>query len=175
MSEPRFLIHSEIMKDNEHLSQLRESGWRRKLTEAEQAELHAYLAAHPDARADWEMESALNTALTRLPDANVPSNFTARVLQAVEHEEARPRAWSWRWNWHTLVPRIAFAAVVITFTGLAFQHHEIYRQRIALAKNVALVTRGQPMPSPEALENFDAIRRMSQPQHADDELLALMQ
>jgi hypothetical protein len=97
------------------------------------------------------------------------------VLQAVEHEEARPRAWSWRWNWHTLVPRIAFAAVVITFTGLAFQHHEIYRQRIALAKNVALVTRGQPMPSPEALENFDAIRRMSQPQHADDELLVLMQ
>jgi len=121
------------------------------------------------------MESALNAALARLPDANVPSNFTARVLQAVEHEEARPRAWSWRWNWHTLVPRIAFAAVVITFAGLAFQHHEIYRQRTALARNVALVTRGQPMPSPEALENFDAIRRMSQPQHADNELLALMQ
>jgi len=174
LSEPRFLTRSEIMKDNEHLSQLRESGWRRKLTEAEQAELHAYLAAHPDARADWEMESALNAALTRLPDANVPSNFTARVLQAVEHEAARPRARSWHWNWHTLVPRVAFAAAVIAFAGLAFQHHEIYRQRTALARNVALVTRGQPMPSPEALENFDAIRRMSQPQHADDELLVLM-
>jgi anti-sigma factor RsiW len=163
------------MKDNELHSQLRESSWRRKLTEAEQAELRAYLAANPNACADWEMESALNAALTQLPDASVPSNFTARVLQAVEREEARPRAWSWRWNWHTLVPRIAFAAAVIAFTGLAFQHHEIYRQRIALARNVALVTRGQPMPSPEALENFDAIRRMSQPQHADDELLALMQ
>jgi hypothetical protein len=58
---------------------------------------------------------------------------------------------------------------------LVFQHHAINRQRTVLAKNVALVTRGQPMPSPEALENFDAIRRMSQPQHADDELLALMQ
>jgi negative regulator of sigma E activity len=163
------------MKDNEHLSQLRESGWRRKLTEAEQVELHAYLAANPDTRADWKMESALNAALTRLPDANVPSNFTARVLQAVEHEEARPRAWSWHWNWHTLVPRVAFAAAVIAFAGLAFQHHEIYRQRTALARNVALVTRGQPMPSLEALENFNAIRRMSQPQHADDELLVLMQ
>jgi anti-sigma factor RsiW len=137
--------------------------------------LRAYLAAHPGARADWKMESALNAALTQLPDASVPSNFTARVLQAVEREEARPRAWSWRWNWHTLVPRVAFAAAVITFTGLAFQHHEVYRQRIALARNVVLVTRGQPMPSPEALENFDAIRRLSQPQHADDELLALMQ
>ena len=163
------------MKDNESHSQLRESSWRRKLTEAEQAELRAYLAANPDARADWEMESALNAALTRLPDANVPSNFTARVLQAVEREEARPRVWGWRWNWQTLVPRVALAAAVIAFTGLVFQHHEIYRQRIAFARNVALVTRGQPMPSPEALENFDAIRRMSQPQHADDELLALMQ
>jgi negative regulator of sigma E activity len=163
------------MKDNEHLSQLRESGWRRKLTEAEQAELRAHLAAHPDARADWEMESALNGALNQLPDASVPSNFTARVLQAVEREAARPRAGSWRWNWHSLVPRVAFAAAVITFTGLVFQHHAINRQRTVLAKNVALVTRGQPMPSPEALENFDAIRRMSQPQHADDELLTLMQ
>jgi anti-sigma factor RsiW len=163
------------MKDNELHSKLRESSWRRKLTEAEQAGLRAYLAANPDASADWEMESALNAALTRLPDASVPSNFTARVLQAVEREESRYRAWSWRWNWHTLVPRVAFAAVVITFTGLAFHHHEIYSQRVALARSVAFVTGGQPAPSPEALENFDAIRRMSQPQHADDELLALMQ
>jgi hypothetical protein len=175
LSERRFLIKSETMKDNELHSNLRESSWRRKLTEAEQAELRAYLAANPDARADWEMESALNTALTRLPDAPVPSNFTARVLQAVEREEARPHGWSWRWNWHTLVPRVAFAAVVITFTGLAFHHHEIYSQRVALARSVAFVTGGQPAPSPEALENFNAIRRMSQPQHADDELLALMQ
>jgi negative regulator of sigma E activity len=175
LSERRFLIKSETMKNNELHSQLRESSWRRKLTEAELAELRAYLAANPNARADWEMESALNAALTRLPDAPVPSNFTARVLQAVEREEARPRGWSWRWNWHTLVPRVAFAAAVIAFAGLALQHHEVYRQRIALARNVAFVTRGQPMPSPEALENFDAIRRMSRPQHADDELLVLMQ
>jgi hypothetical protein len=175
LSEHRFLIKSETMKDNELHSKLRESGWRRKLTETEQAGLRAFLAANPDARADWELESALNAALTRLPDAPVPSNFTARLLQAVEREESRPRAGSWRWNWHTLVPRVAFIAAVITFIGLAFQHHEIYRQRAALARNVAFVTRGQPMPSPEALENFDAIRRMSQPQHADDELLVLMQ
>jgi len=104
------------MKDNELHSKLRESGWRQKLTEAEQAGLRAYLAANPDARADWEMESALNAAArARLPDAPAPSNFTARVLQAVEREEGRPRAWSWRWNWHLLVPRVAFAAAVITF------------------------------------------------------------
>ena len=161
------------MKNDAFLSQLRESSWRRKLTGAEQAGLRAYLAAHPEARADWEMESALTAAFTRLPDAPVPSNFTARVLQAVESEAARPRGWSW--NWHGLVPRVAFAAVVVAFTGLAVYHHEAYNQRVALVKNVALATGRMPVPSPEALENFDAIRRMSQPQHADDELLALMQ
>ncbi|MGO8836803.1 MAG: anti-sigma factor family protein [Limisphaerales bacterium] len=161
------------MKNDVFLSQLRESGWRRKLTETELAGLRAHLAAHPEARADWEMESALNAALSGLPDAPVPSNFTARVLQAVDREAARPRGWSW--NWHGLVPRVAFAAVVLAFTGLALHHHEMYSQRVALVRSVALVTGGQPLPSPEALENFDAIRRMSRPQHADDELLALMQ
>jgi negative regulator of sigma E activity len=161
------------MKNDAFLSKLRESSWRRKLTETEQAELRALLAADPEARGDWEMESALNAALSRLPDAPVPSNFTARVLQAVEREAARP--YGWNWNWHVLVPRVAFAAVVVALAGLALHHHEIYSQRVAFAKSVALVTGGQSVPSPEALENFDAIRRMSQPQHADDELLALMQ
>jgi anti-sigma factor RsiW len=161
------------MKNDAFLSKLRESGWRRKLTDAEQAELRAYFAAHPEARADWEMESALNAAFARLPDAPVPSNFTARVLQAVELETTRRSGWNW--NWHVLVPRLATAAVVVAFTGLAIHHHAIYSQRVALVKSVALATGGQPVPSPEALENFDAIRRMSQPQHADDELLTLMQ
>jgi len=163
------------MNDNDPHYKLREASWRRKLTEPEQTMLRAYLAANPGERADWEMESALNTALTRLPDVSVPSNFTARVLQAVEREESRPHFWDWSWNWHQLLPRVAVAAVVITFTGLAVHHHDIYTQRTALVKSVALVTEGQAVPSPEALENFDAIRRMSQPQHADEELLALMQ
>jgi len=161
------------MKHDAFLFKLRESSWRRKLTDAEQAELHTWLAAHPEARTDWEVESALYAALTRLPDAPVPSNFTARVLQAVEREEARPQVWSW--NWHVLVPRIAVATVVVVVTGLALHHHDLYRQRAALVKSVALLTASQPVPSPEALQNFDAIRRMSQPQHADNELLALMQ
>ena len=34
--------------------QLRELSWRRKLTGAEEARLRAWLAAHPEAQADWE-------------------------------------------------------------------------------------------------------------------------
>ena len=41
-----------------------------------------------------------------------------------------------------------------------------------LAKNVALVT-SQPVPSVDALNNFDTIQRMGQPARPDNELLAL--
>jgi len=161
------------MKNDGPFSRLRELSWRRKLTETEQDELRTRLAADPAARADWEVESALNAALDRLPAAPVPTNFTARVMQAVDREAVRPRAWGW--NWHALVPRVAVATVVVVAGLLALHQHAIRSQRIALVRSVALATGGQPVPSPEALENFDAIRRMSRPQHADDELLALMQ
>ena len=163
------------MKDDGSISRLRELSWRRKLTETEQAELRAHLAADPAARAEWEMESALTAALDHLPATPVATNFTSRVMQAVEREEIRPRPWSWNWNWRVLVPRLAVATAVVVLGGLALHQHAVRTQRIALVKSVALVTGAQPVPSPEALENFDAIRRMSQPQHADDELLALMQ
>jgi negative regulator of sigma E activity len=110
-----------------------------------------------------------------LPDASVPSNFTARVLQAVELEEARrSRKWTFNWNLRALLPRVAVAAITICFAGFVVRQHEINGQRAAFAKNVALVATAQPLPSVEALKNFDAIQRMSQPR-ADEELLALMQ
>src|SRR5260370_23944746 len=83
-------------------TQLREAGWRRKLTSAEEAQLCAWLAANPQEQKDWEAETAMNHALARLPDVEVPSNFTARVLAAVEREKqgaAHPighRRPSWR-------------------------------------------------------------------------------
>ena len=161
------------MKNEVNLSQLREAAWRRKLTEAEQAALRTCLEADPEARRSWETDGALNAALAALPPAPMPSNFTARVLAAVEREPVAAPAR--RWNWHVLLPRVAFASVVLAFAGLAIHHHEIYSERAALVKNVALVAGNQPLPSAEALENFDAIRRLSSPPHADDELLDLMQ
>ena len=161
------------MKNDAFLSQLREEGWRRQLTEAELAALRAYLASHPEAGADWRLDSALTRALAEMPAAPVPSNFTARVLDAVEWEGSR--SWQWSWSWPTLVPRMALAMVVLVFAGLTVYHHEVYNQRMAMVRNVALVAGSQPLPSADALENFDAIRRLGQPQHADDELLALMQ
>ena len=114
--------------------------------------------------------------LSRLPNAPVPSNFTARVMQAIELDELQAgRRRRWSWNWHALLPRFAAAAVVVVAGGLVLHQHEISSRRNALAQSVALFANAQPLPSVEALNNFDAIQRMSQPAHADEELLALLQ
>jgi negative regulator of sigma E activity len=121
------------------------------------------------------IQNELRELLSRLPDAPVASNFTARVMQAVELEESREaRRWSFRWNWHSLLPRIAVTAAAVLFAGLTFQHYELNAHRSALAKNIALVAEAQPLPDMDALKNFDAIQRMSQPARADEELLALL-
>jgi hypothetical protein len=151
------------------LPKLRELLWRRKLTDAEQVELRA----QPEVPADLELEIRLSETLARISDAPVPSNFTARVMQTIELEEAKG-ARSAGWNWRSLLPRVAFAMLVVGFAGLALYRYDLDVRRAALAKNVALVAAAQPLPSVDALKNFDAIQRMSQP-HADEELLALLQ
>ena len=159
------------MKNKPLQNSLRELLWRRQLTDAERAGLQA----QPEIQVDLEIESRLSEVLARLPDAPVSSNFTTRVLQAVERESMRPRTtdWSWSWTWHVLVPRMAVAVVVIAFAGVGIYHNELNTRRAALAKKVVLMAAVQSMPSVDALKNFNAIQRMSQP-HADDELLALL-
>jgi negative regulator of sigma E activity len=155
------------MKDEP--TEFRERLWRRKLTDAERAALRA----QPEMSAAMEIESRLSASLAKIPNAPVPSNFTARVLSAVELEESRQsRKWNFQWNWRALLPRITVAAAVVLFAGLTFHHYELASQRNTLAKHIALVAE-TPMPSEEALKNFDTIQRMSQPR-ADEELLALL-
>jgi hypothetical protein len=157
------------MKGEPIQNPLRELIWRRKLTGAERKEL----SAQPDLQTDWELESRLTEELGRLTDRPVPSNFTALLLQAVEREEARPRPTIWHWGWRVLVPRLAVGVAVIGIAGLTYQRYE-FNQRAQLARDVALLAGTQPLPSVEALQNFNAIQRMSQPR-ADEELLALLQ
>ncbi|HEX5397612.1 MAG TPA: hypothetical protein VFY06_01000 [Verrucomicrobiae bacterium] len=122
------------------------------------------------------LQNELRRLVSRLPDVPVSSNFTARVMQEVERQEAtHSRNWKFlAWNWHALLPRVAVAGV-LGIAGFALYHHEVYNERVELAQNVALIAQAQPLPKVEALENFDAIQRMSQPVHADKELIALLQ
>jgi len=153
--------------------------WRRGLTPDEQARLRPYLAAHPQARRQWECEAALTRGLNRLPPAPVSSNFTALVLQAVQRAPARP-AWrrqfdlaSWlRAGW---MSRLALAATMVCLSLLTvrecqiIQRQSIQRQRMArdLASVGSLAAR-QPV---DWLQNFQIIENLSRVQVADDGLL----
>jgi hypothetical protein len=122
-----------------------------------------------------DVQGQLRGLLSRLPDAPVASNFTARVLQAVEVEDLRRFRWHFpQWNWRIFFPRMATVAVVAGFAAVGFHRYELSVQRQKLAQAVALVAASQPAPSVDALRNFDAIQRMSgQAARPDNELLAL--
>lgn len=144
-----------------------EALWRRTLSAAERTALSA--------QPGLEMEARLTQALAKISDAPVPSNFTARVLADIEREEAqaaRPQIWAL--NWRSLWPRVAIAAAILIFAGVSLQRYEIHAQRTALAKNLVLAARA-PSPGVDALENLDAIQRMSQSSHVDNALLAALQ
>ena len=163
------------MKDSA-TQRLRELLWQPKLTEAEAAELQNLLATHPEAQADLETESALNDALAQLPEAPpVSSNFTARVLQAVERETTIRSRTDSRWSLHSWLPRFAVAALSLTLAVAAWHHHEM-NERAAMARDVAQLGAALVSSTPELTENFDTIRRLnaSSPK-ADTELLTLMQ
>ena len=162
------------MNSDSDYNTLREEAWRRKLTPAEEEALRRWLSAHPESQGDWELEGGLNQALERLPDAPVPSNFTARVLQAVELDAAqatrrRPSFWS-RVQW---LPRLAFATVVLGAGLFAYHHVQVRQNRDSMIAAVKIVG-VSAVPSPEALKDYDAIQAMGQTS-ADEELLTALE
>ncbi len=158
-------------------NRLRELLWRRRLTEAEEAELRTHLAAHPKAREDWESEAELNRFLEQLPHAPpVASNFTALVLQAVERETAARTRTShrpWQVFFHRWLPGTAVAALALGLGLFTYEQHQL-SARATMARNVAEFTKIVSASNPELLEDFEPIRRLSDPEpKADAELLAL--
>lgn len=164
------------MNNDPVYQRLREIGWRRELTQAEQAELRAWLAAHPQAAIEHEIEMALDDALVRLPDAPLPTNFTARVLQAVHREErpSTPRSRDWTWILRVLVPRTATAMLVLGVCGFAVHQYRV-KQHVVIGDSLVTIATVPTMPSAQALEDFEAIQRLDSDPAADKELIALLQ
>src|SRR5258708_1415487 len=159
-------------------TQLQEAAWRGKLTSAQEARLCAWLTANPEARQDWEADSVLSEALSRLPNAAVPSNFAARVMSIVERKMAaaasggkqkKRRSWlDWRW-----LPRAALTALVLG-TGLVSYHYSrTITERKELARSLVAVSDVSSLPSPDVLQDFDAIRALKTTPPPDEALLAL--
>jgi hypothetical protein len=163
---------------NERFERLREAGWRRPLTEAERAELAAMLAAQPEAQADWEAEAGLNAALCQLPEAPMPSNFTARVLQGIEREAAagtRTRRFAWQgFDLRRWVPRVAVSLAGLVAILVSVQSYTT-ASRAKIGQSVVALSEITPAPSPDLLADFDPIRKLNPLQGADTELLELLQ
>jgi anti-sigma factor RsiW len=166
-----------VMGIDPFYEKLREISWRRKLTSAEERELRAWLAAHPEAHESVELETGLTETLGKMADVPVASNFTARVLQAVGREAmVEARGGESRWKlWRRLprwLPRVASATLVVTAAGSLYLYNQSVQARQKdLVQRVARV----PLPSPEILTNFDAIRIVSATPAPDEQLIALFQ
>lgn len=164
------------MNPDPDYQRLRERSGRRPLTATEQAEIRTWLVAHPEAQAEAEAELALNQALARLPDAPVPSNFTARVWQTIERDDAQkvrvpaPRA---TWWWRVFVPRFTAGTVMIGVGLLVYRHHEA-EQQAEFVKNF-LVVASPSLADPKVIEDFEVICQLSPPTAVDEELLKLME
>lgn len=156
---------------------LREIGWRRPLTASEQVELRKWLAAHPEAQAEVEADEMLNAALVKLPDAPMPSNFTARVLQRIGQEAAAerrsaPSQHSSKW-WRAFLPRFAVATVLVVGGAIAYRG-SVAKQNQALVKTAQEVAAIESFSDPTVMADFDVIASLSPAAAAVDEnLLAL--
>lgn len=154
---------------------LREISWRRSLTAAEQEELQAWLAAHPEQQAEAEADLALDAALVALPDAPVPSNFTARVMKAIDADQAQTsrvhlnRKASW---WTALLPRLALACLVVGGGALVWQQHRA--QQTSLAHVAREVASARLLSDPNVLTHFDEIASLTPAAATPDEGLLSM-
>ena len=157
--------------------QMRERSWRRELTASEETTLREWLAAHPEAQADWDTEAALNEALRRLADAPLSSNFTSRVLQATQLEQAaelrRSRRARIAW-WRRLLWKVGLAGVIGAAGYFSYEQFYAARLRAQVRQSVVAVSAVSSLPSAEILENFEAIRLSAAPA-ADEKLLSLLQ
>ena len=155
---------------------------KRELTPEEESRLESYFSADPRARAEWEEERALSRAVQSLPDLAVSSNFTARVLHEVdlaestlEREHSRP-AW-----WQRIWPRMGWATAALLLVTVGIQYRGAYytAQKEKLVVDLVRISedlKTVQTPTPDALQEFEVINRLSQASAASDEdLLVALQ
>ena len=163
------------MANNPEFERFREISWRRALTDAELSELGTWLAIHPEFRVEWEAEMALSTSLMRLPGPEVPSNFTARVLQTVERDAAVEshtgpgwwQAFTRKARWVTAGALTAIAVLI----GFGVHERQIQAHELALANRMREFSKANT----EVLANFETIKAINQGPAPDDQLLALLE
>lgn len=150
---------------------------RGRFTAAEKAEAEACLARHPELRAEWEEELALNQLIELAPSLPPSSNFTAQVMQACRQSaraDAKQRSGR-KSVFSGWLPRLAAISAAVLVAMFSYHQHQAAERR-ELAKNLSEMSQFTSGASIELLQNFDAIQRLHQaPMDVDRELIAALQ
>jgi anti-sigma factor RsiW len=153
--------------------------WGRDWSPEDEALLRSFLAANPGEQRALEDDLSLNKLLKQLPDARVSSNFTAQVMRAVqEQDRSKPVRGGWlrefmpgKWR-----ARLASATLLLGIGLFSYQHHQLTTTRKAMAQSVAALSEVAMVSGFEALQDFEAIERLSQVRHdIDFELIVALQ
>lgn len=148
---------------NQRAEQLLDTAARRRLSANEQAEWDALLGqCATSERAPWEDEMRLNRVLGTLIQIPVSSNFTTRVLGALERElrrgDGRRAAWlrwlpllRWRWQW------AAGSVAILLLTAVTLQQGQRVQARQDVVHSAGMLAEAGNLPSLEMLRDFDAI------------------
>lgn len=141
---------------------------RRELTETEAQEVRDWLAAHPEAAADWALDATLSRALRRLPPVPVASNFTSRVMAEVHRgtptsspspsrtgRPGQPLLAGWRrWLAGRWLPWAGGVAVLAS-AGLAGWQIQLAQRESDYTRQVAALRALADLP-PAVIEGFEA-------------------
>jgi hypothetical protein len=145
------------------LEQLIETARRRRLSAAEQSRLDTLLQGAPAAWPERDDELALTRLLAGLPDAPLASNFSARVMQAIDLAEAQagrestPRAVAVGWWPHRWFGRLAWTTAALVVSGFSWMQYQGW-QRSETARSIQVITEVATVPSVAVLKDFDAIQ-----------------
>jgi anti-sigma factor RsiW len=160
--------------NEDSFNQMLEIAARRRLTVAEEAELQQHIAIRPDRQACWEEEMALNHALDQLPDSAISSNFTSRVMQAIDLEERqaeRKKQWPiLEWLGSIRLAKAGIMGALVVFAGLAtYQQYRLNVQSSEVAEDLVTLAKSSKIPSIQMLKDFDAINGFGQMSTTSDE------
>ncbi|MCX8155760.1 MAG: hypothetical protein N3J91_04810 [Verrucomicrobiae bacterium] len=157
-----------------------EAARRGQLTGDEIAALARQHGWTPEQCAELLLEVQLSRALAELPAPMVSSNFTHRVLEAVEAKPASShfmwREWLARYWPRLAVPATATALAI--YLGMAHHQNTVRRAQVAASVHAVATLVSAPASAAERLDldvwdNFDVILRMGTVA-ADTELLRLL-
>lgn len=167
------------MKQTE-LEQLIDRARRRILSNDERTRLNILLEGDPAAWPERDEELALTQLLSRLPDAPVSSNFSVRVMRAIDLADRQPgRNPSAGNSLRRWFARLSWATAALALAGLSWVHYQGW-QRAETARSVKFISEVAAVPSVEILRDFDAVQSLGNMPPAmdvqgDTELLTALQ